>query len=221
MFSYVILIAWICYFLYGTFPNVREPIKVYYEYDNPSSSYYNTTNQTLLDQLQEGKYLYHAHLIVDVVFFSYFLVDFLLRFSICTRKKLFVLNILNIFDFLSIFLFWIFFFIHFGLETEALFFARRIFESLRFFCLFRVFKLHWKLRTIAKTFAVSTYELVVCFLTIFIFTVTVSTITFYCEVDNNPWFYSVPATFWWTVITITGVIFISFKPFKRIGFIKN
>ncbi len=207
----MILLAYMGYFFYGTFPDVREPIKIYIEYDNPSSSYYNTTNQTLLDQLQEGKYLYHAHLIVDVVFFSYFTIDFLIRFLVCMRKKLFAVNILNIFDFLSIFLFWIFFAVYSNNENEGVYFARRIFESLRFFCLFRVFKLHWKFRTIAKTFFISGFELFIGFITASLFMITMSTLVFYCEVNSNGNFDSVPATFWWTIITITTVICILCK----------
>ena len=199
-----------------TFPEVRIPIGYYIDYDDPLSGIYNTTNQTILDQLPYGKYLYNVHLIVDVAYFGFFTVDFLIRFIACPRKRQFAVHILNIFDFFSIFLFWIFFVIHYKIENESLFFARRIFESLRFLTMFRVFKLHWKFRTIPKTFVDSSFELIVGFITIILCVVTMSTTIFYCEVNSEPlwWFDSIPATFWWTIVTITTVI-ISFIILKK------
>ena len=208
MVSSLILLGWMCFFFYTSFPDIRIPMDIFVEFDDPTSIYYNTTNQTILDQKDLGEHLFRVHLIIDIVFFSYFTIDLFIRFVICPRKREFILNILNIFDFFSILLFWVFFFAFIGVQLEGLFFARRVCESLRFFTLFRIFKLHWKFRTIVKTFVASAYELLVGFITICMVMVTMSTIIFYCEVNTAPnnWFDSIPATFWWTIVTITTVI---------------
>lgn len=197
MLTNLILLSWLAYFLYGTFPNVRQPIKVFVEQPN-------NTEQAVLDR---GSYLYTTFLIIDVVYFSYFLIDLIFRFIVCPQKKRFFLNLFNIWDLGTILLFWILFGISIGTKTEAVYFTRRIIESFRIFLLFRIFNLHWKFRTITKTFHASAYELIVGFLAIFIFMVTMSSFVFYMEVNTNSAFSSVPATFWWAIVTITTVTF--------------
>lgn len=196
MLTNLILLSWLAYFLYGTFPNIRQPIKAFVEQAEG-------TEQAVLDR---GSYLYTTFLIIDVVFFSYFLIDFIFRFIVCPQKKRFFLNLFNIWDLGTILLFWILFGISIGTRTEAVYFTRRIIESFRIFLLFRIFNLHWKFRTITKTFVASAYELIIGFLAIFIFMVTMSSLVFYMEVNTNEAFSSVPATFWWTIVTITTVI---------------
>lgn len=71
--------------------------------------------------------------------------------------------------------------------------------------MFKIIRHSNSLKSFGKTVEKSLKELVVLLVFIFIGVTFFSSILFYCESKTNPKFSSIPATFWWAVITMTTV----------------
>ena len=192
----LLLLGWLIFFIYGTMPTVRNIIE----------KHLTKENQTGLEKETASRYE-QAFLIVDCTLFAYFLVDLLIRFLTCPSKVKFSKNLLNLIDAFSIFLFFLLFFITLSINDERIYFIRRCIESLRVILFLKFTKFSWRFRTIGKALKESTKELISGMTCIFIFMLIISTAIFYIEVRYNPQFDSIPAAFWWTIVTMTTVSF--------------
>ena len=133
---------------------------------------------------------------------TWFLIEFILRFICCPNKMLFMKSPLNIIDFVS------------GLPYLVLLIlsdhisgsSRNILRMLRILLLFKITRFSTSLKAFVNCLIYSSKEFVILFVYSCICVVFFSTIIFYCEKDEDgSSFTSIPATFWWGVITITSV----------------
>jgi hypothetical protein len=133
---------------------------------------------------------------------TWFLVEFIIRFICCPNKMIFMKSPLNIIDFVS------------GLPYLVLLIlsdhisgsSRNILRMLRILLLFKITRFSTSLKAFVNCLIYSSKEFVILFVYSCICVVFFSTIIFYCEKDEDgSSFTSIPATFWWGVITITSV----------------
>ena len=159
-----------------------------------------------------GRVLGNFILAFDLTFFVYFTIDILLRFIVSPIKLKWIKNVMNIVDLTSIVLFWLFFFISLGSDNHIFEYLRRLSESIRILLVYKITNLNWRLKTISKTFTSSYRELILALFFILLSLIVISTCMFYAEVRSNESFDSIPAVFWWTMVTMTTVkIFFNLK----------
>lgn len=141
----------------------------------------------------------------DLVTYSFFLADILIRFYLCPRKLHFLTSLLNLIDIFSIFAFFVEFILYFAFSVQHLKSVRNIIGSTRVFLFMRLKSYSWRFKTIENTIYKSYAELLVAALFLGLNMVTISMIMFYLEREENPAFESVPAAFWWTIVSMTTV----------------
>jgi len=81
--------------------------------------------------------------------------------------------------------------------------AKQILSIMRIMLLFKVSRYSESLHSFAKTITSSFRELMTLLVYLSIGVIFFSSVVFYCEKDDNPEFSSIPATFWWGLITMT------------------
>ena len=155
---------------------------------------------------QSGKYLEQTFLLVDLVTFSYFFMDFFFRLVLCPARLTFIKNFLNIIDICSILIFFILVVMILSHhDTDTLYFMRRIIESTRVILFLNITKLSWRFQTVCKTLKKSVMELLLAIFYILVSMLVLSTLMFYSEVNLNSGFDSIPSAFWWAIMTMTTV----------------
>ena len=139
---------------------------------------------------------------IDVFCMCWFTIEFAVRVLVCPDRAEFVKSISNWIDFLSV------------IPSYLKLFSIR--DSwlvnlviIRLLRLFRFFKLSYGLQVLLHTLKASFYELVLLLLIllipIVIFSSLVHTIEMKLTEGNSTKFVSIPATFWWCLITMTSV----------------
>jgi len=78
---------------------------------------------------------------------------------------------------------------------------------LRVLLLFKITRFSTGLQSLSETLKNSTKELLFLALYLAIGIIFFSSLVFYCEFDENPEFESIPAAFWWGIITMTSNIY--------------
>ncbi|XP_061445645.1 potassium voltage-gated channel subfamily A member 7 [Rhineura floridana] len=149
--------------------------------------------------------------IVETVCICWFSFELLVRFMACPSKPAFFKNIMNMIDFVAIIPYFV------ALGTE---FARQrgvaqpamslaILRVIRLVRVFRIFKLsrHSKgLQILGQTLKASMRELGLLIFFLFIGVILFSSAVYFAEADyDNTNFTSIPAAFWWAVVTMTTV----------------
>ena len=143
----------------------------------------------------------------DLSFYSYFLVDALFRLITCPQKLKWLKKPINIIDLCSTIFFFILFIIgKAGNHGPILHYIRRVVESLRILLFYKMTNLSWRLKTVSKSIKKSWKELMLALFFIVLSMLIGSTIMFYLEVEGNSSFDSIPAVFWWSIVTMTTVI---------------
>ena len=165
----------------------------------------NSSAETFVQMSSEN--LYHLFIILDFVFFGYFLIETTWRFLLCPNKIKWLKNIINIIDILSLVLFFVFYGISFVNDQPIITYLRRLAESLRVFLFYKLTDLNWRFKTIGISFKRSYRELILALFYILLSLLVISTCMFYAEVRSNKSFNSIPAVFWWTMVTMTTVGF--------------
>lgn len=130
----------------------------------------------------------------------FFTFEFLMRFIFCPSKLRFIRGIMNWIDFISALPFFL------SLIDDSL--TMRMLVVVRILRLFRFIKLSYGLQIMVQTLKASSHELVLLLLMLLIPVVMFSSIVYYIEIimlEGNSEFSSVPASFWWCLITMTTV----------------
>uniref|UniRef100_A0A8C8SUP5 Potassium voltage-gated channel subfamily A member 4 n=1 Tax=Pelusios castaneus TaxID=367368 RepID=A0A8C8SUP5_9SAUR len=157
--------------------------------------------------------------IVETVCIIWFSFEFTVRCFACPSKAVFIKNIMNIIDIVSI----LPYFITLGTELaqqqgsngqQAMSFA--ILRIIRLVRVFRIFKLsrHSKgLQILGHTLRASMRELGLLIFFLFIGVILFSSAVYFAEADEpTTHFQSIPDAFWWAVVTMTTVGYGDMKP---------
>ncbi|XP_034626129.1 potassium voltage-gated channel subfamily A member 4 [Trachemys scripta elegans] len=157
--------------------------------------------------------------IVETVCIIWFSFEFTVRWFACPSKAVFIKNIMNIIDIVSI----LPYFITLGTELaqqqgsngqQAMSFA--ILRIIRLVRVFRIFKLsrHSKgLQILGHTLRASMRELGLLIFFLFIGVILFSSAVYFAEADEpSTHFQSIPDAFWWAVVTMTTVGYGDMKP---------
>jgi len=137
---------------------------------------------------------------------SWFTLEYVLRVFSATDKTAYLLSAQGIFDMLS--------FLPYLLQiilrelvskAEAIVF-QRILVFLTFFSVFKLTRYSLGLQILLKTIQTSVKELVLLIVCVVISLVLFSSVIYYCETsDPSTAFTSIPATFWFIIVTMTTV----------------
>lgn len=193
LFSTLISLTWVTCLVISTLPQFRGHIEDLAEDDPDVETSY-------------AEYLELIFSNINLISFSFFATELLVSFLISPKKRQFFRSALNIIDVVTILLFFAIFFIwSVIIDNKATFIALRIAESLRMIMLLKMTRVSKKFQVLGMTIKKSYMEL---FLLLFYFLTSVliiSSVIFHLEVDDNSKFDSIPATFWWAVVTMTTV----------------
>ena len=140
--------------------------------------------------------------IIEVICVVWFTAEISIRFIACPSKRKFVRQIMNWLDFAAIIPFYIQLFLS-NTDVNSIVVLRLI----RLIRVFRVFKLSrhsYSLQILGHTLKSSLSELFLLGFFLSIGVVVFSTLMFYAEQESNhKKFSSIPAGFWWAVVTMT------------------
>ncbi|KRX26456.1 Potassium voltage-gated channel protein shk-1 [Trichinella nelsoni] len=144
--------------------------------------------------------------LIEVVCITWFTIEFLLRISSCPSKLQFCKSFLNVIDFIAI----LPFFINLALSNEsASSMSFAVLRVLRLVRVFRIFKLsrHSRgLQILGRTFRASLQELCLLIFFLCIGLVLFSSAIYFAESGTkDSKFTSIPAAFWYVVVTMTTV----------------
>ncbi|KRX86859.1 Potassium voltage-gated channel protein shk-1 [Trichinella pseudospiralis] len=144
--------------------------------------------------------------LIEVVCITWFTIEFLLRICSCPSKLQFCKSFLNVIDFIAI----LPFFINLALSNEsASSMSFAVLRVLRLVRVFRIFKLsrHSRgLQILGRTFRASLQELCLLIFFLCIGLVLFSSAIYFAESGTkDSKFTSIPAAFWYVVVTMTTV----------------
>ena len=143
--------------------------------------------------------------ILDFVLYCWFTFEFFLRLTACPNKCSFLKSTSNIIDFVAIFQFFLVF-VTSNIKNRFLSSFINFLRLFRIFRMFRLFRYFRSFRIVAHCAIITLQEvgfLVVC---LFVVVVFISSLLYFAEVnDNESLFSSVPATFWYSIQTMTTV----------------
>ena len=158
-------------------------------------------------------------LILEACCVFYFSVELTIRFAFCPDKRHFLKGILNWIDLMAILPFFIQIIMQrlLHMDNQVAFFI----QSIRVIRVFRIIKLSKHsvgLQILGHTLKASFRELFLLIFFLIIGVVIFSSLVYYCEQqDTDTKFVSIPATFWWAVITMTTVGYGDMVPMTVLG----
>ena len=137
---------------------------------------------------------------IDIFCMCWFTLEFAIRVMVCPDRKAFVQSVSNWIDFLSVIPSYLKLF-----SIQDTWLINLV--IIRLLRLFRFFKLSYGLQVLLHTLKASFYELVLLLLILSIPIVIFSSLVHTVETNMNgsEKFISIPATFWWCLITMTSV----------------
>lgn len=145
--------------------------------------------------------------IIESACILWFVFELLIRFAVCPSKMVFVKNMVNWIDLLSIapyFIFLTMFFITNTCQNNSRFLS--VLRVLRVARIFKLSRFSDGLKILAKTMQVSLRELSMFVLFLSIAVVIYAGAIYYAEAQNEDSFFtSIPDAFWWAVISMTTV----------------
>ncbi|XP_065060803.1 shaker-related potassium channel tsha2-like [Rhopilema esculentum] len=144
---------------------------------------------------------------IESICVAWFTIEYLLRLATCPRKFRFLYQPLNIVDLAAI----VPFYVIVALEkTGTSLTSLAILRVLRLVRVFRIFKLSRyskALQLLMQTLSSSVKELCLLLFLLMVITILFSSAFYYFETEGNPDtdFYSIPHTFWLSIVTLTTV----------------
>ena len=137
---------------------------------------------------------------------SWFTLEYVLRTLSATKKSLFLFSAQGIFDMLSFFPYVMTIIIQAVVPGTATIPFQRILMFLMFFSVFKLTRYSLGLQVLMKTIQTSLQELMLLLVCVGISLVLFSSVIYYCEsAEDSTDFNSIPATFWFTIVTMTTV----------------
>ena len=155
---------------------------------------------------EQGRYMRETWLVLNTICNTWFTLEYVLRLMAAPKKFLFVRSVINIIDLISILPFYIT--VALGDKADSGGSGFAVLKVIRIFRVTRIFKLtrHSRgLHVLASTVRASSHELSMLVLFLAIGVILFSSALFYAEGSRNKKFSSIPAAFWWAVVTMTTV----------------
>lgn len=170
----------------------------------------NGTNSTS-DSFDEDPRLKTLELVCTI----WFTIEYAVRFVVAPQKWAFIKQPLNLIDIIAILPF------YFSKIFEFLVSVNKIVQVFRVLRILRVFKLarHSKgLQALGHTIATSYQELTLMVMFVILVVLLFSSLAYFAEKEENfAQFSSIPATFWWAIITMTTVGYGDITPKSIMG----
>ena len=140
--------------------------------------------------------------ICEIICVVWFTAELLIRFAVCPSKRKFVKQIMNWLDFAAIIPFYVQLFLA-NTEMNSIL-AIRIIRLIRVFRVFKLSRHSYSLQILGHTLRSSLSELFLLGFFLSIGVVVFSTLMYYAEHESKEKkFSSIPAGFWWAVVTMT------------------
>ena len=132
---------------------------------------------------------------------SWFTIEFLVRLVTTPDKKKFLKTMQTWVDVLAI----IPFYLALGFPDEEDLRVLKLLYVLRLYRAFRAFRFSYVLQVFIQTIKGSFRELFLLFFIFSVLVLTYGSLAYYAERNQNKKFSSIPASFWWSLITMTTV----------------
>ncbi|THD21994.1 Voltage-gated potassium channel [Fasciola hepatica] len=187
-----------------------------------NSTYVNDTTPSVIHE--------DSHLVIDprletleLVCTIWFTFEFVVRFSVAPNKCAFAKSPMNLIDVIAILPFYFSKIFEFWLNStvESLVSVRKVVQMFRILRILRVFKLarHSQgLQALGYTLTQSYKELGLLMMFVILVVLLFSSLAYFAEKDENAeMFTSIPATFWWAIITMTTVGYGDMTPKTVLG----
>lgn len=158
--------------------------------------------------------------VIDLVCYTFFTIEFMLRFVFCPRRKLFFTSGLNLVDLLTLIPFYVEIIIH-TLSPKELYkssvldaiFVMRILRVCR---VFRLVRHNKGLQVLVYTIQASAREIFLLLMFLGIGTLVFASLIFYTDHHTKD-FESIPHGFWWAIVTMTTVGYGDMVPESDLG----
>lgn len=157
----------------------------------------------------------HVFFVMNAICTSWFTFEYVVRLIASPNKVKFLKGILNILDLLSILPFYVT--VSVSSESAGSIGILRVMRVIRVCRIFKLTRHSKGLHILGNTLYASVNELIMLMLFLVIGVVLFASAGYYAEEDTNPQFDSIPAAFWWAVVTMTTVGYGDVSPITTIG----
>lgn len=160
------------------------------------------TMPVLDDSAERGKNK-RIFFVINAICSSWFTFEYVIRLIASPNKIGFLKGVLNILDLLSILPFYVTLTV--PEESAGSIDILRVMRVIRVCRIFKLTRHSKGLHVLGKTLYASVNELIMLMLFLVIGVVLFASAAYYAEMESNPQFSSIPAAFWWAVVTMTTV----------------
>lgn len=157
----------------------------------------------------------HVFFVMNAICSSWFTFEYLIRLIASPKKIKFLKGILNILDLLSILPFYVT--ISVSSESAGSIGILRVMRVIRVCRIFKLTRHSKGLHILGNTLTASVNELIMLMLFLVIGVVLFASAAYYAETETNKKFDSIPAAFWWAVVTMTTVGYGDVSPETTVG----
>lgn len=191
IFSLVIIMISIVIFCVETMPVLDDSV--------PEKR---NSNGTVTQPAERGKNK-RIFFVMNAICSSWFTFEYVIRLIASPNKIAFLKGVLNILDLLSILPFYVTLTV--PEESAGSIDILRVMRVIRVCRIFKLTRHSKGLHVLGKTLYASVNELIMLMLFLVIGVVLFASAAYYAEEESNPKFSSIPAAFWWAVVTMTTV----------------
>ena len=158
---------------------------------------------------------FRVFFILNAVCSSWFTFEYVIRLIASPNKIKFLKGVLNILDLLSILPFYVT--LSVAKESAGSIGILRVMRVIRVCRIFKLTRHSKGLHILGNTLYASINELIMLMLFLVIGVVLFASGAYYAEEATNPKFESIPAAFWWAVVTMTTVGYGDVSPITTVG----
>lgn len=156
--------------------------------------------------------------VLESIFISFFTCEYVARLYASPRRVHFVKSTLGIVDFIAIFPFYLTLILQHDYYNVTSFSVIRVTRIVRVMRVLKLSRYHKGLAILGRTISASSGQMKALFLCVFLTTVLFASVIYYVEsYQKNSPFESIPATFWYVVITMTTVGYGDVTPRSPLG----